>query len=73
MEIKWQTRKSLFGLLSVTTLEQFGLDECDKDEVTFDYQNITSANFQQDPYSRFEDYCRHKNKYINIINSINIR
>ena len=45
-----------FGLLSVTTLEQWGLDEWDIDKVTFSYLNITPANFQQDPYSHFEDY-----------------
>ena len=66
-------RKSLFWLLSITTLEQWSLDEWDIDEVTFPYLNTTSANFQQDPYSHLEDYRRHGNKYINTTSSISIR
>ena len=62
-----------FGLLSVTTLEQWGLDEWDIAEVTFAYLNITSANFQQDPYSHFEVYHGYINKYINTTSSISIR
>ena len=65
--------RAFFGLLSVTTLEQWGLDEWDIAEVTFAYQNITSANFQQDPYSHFEFYHGHINKYINTTSSISIR
>ena len=65
MEIKWWMGKSLFWLLSVTTLEQWGLDKWDIAEVTFVYLNITSANFQPDPYSHFAIYCTHINKYIN--------
>ena len=66
-------RKSLFGLLLITTLEQWGLDESDIAEVTFAYQNFASANFQQDPYSHLAAYCIHINKYINTTNSISTR
>ena len=45
-----------FELLSVTTLEQWGLDEWDIAKVTFAYLNIISANFQQDPYNHFTVY-----------------
>ena len=38
MEIKWQ--KSLFGLLSVITLELWGVDKWGIAEVTFAYLNI---------------------------------
>ena len=62
-----------FGLLSVTTLEQWGLDKSDIAEVTFTYQNFTSANFQQDLYSHLAAYIIHINKYINITSSISIR
>ena len=62
-----------FGLLTVTTLEKWGLDEWDIAKVTFSYLNIISAPFQQDPYSHFEDYCRHRNKHINTNCSVSIR
>ena len=42
-------------------------------KVTFVYLNITSANFQQDPYSHFEDYLGHRNRRINTNCSISIR
>ena len=60
------------GLLSVTTLEQWGLDEWDGTyKVTLTYQNITFTNFQQNPYSHFEFYRGgHTNKYINTTSSI---
>ena len=57
---KIQMGRSLFWLLSVTTLEQWGLDRWDIVEVTLAYLNITSANFQPDPYSHFAGYCTHK-------------
>ena len=54
MEIKWWMWKSFFfGLLSVITLEQWGVDERDIAEVTFAYLYTLSVNFQQDPYSHF--------------------
>ena len=49
------------GLLSVTTLEQWGLDKRDITKVTFTYLNIKSANFQWDPYSHLAGYCTHIN------------
>ena len=52
--------RAFFGLLSVTTLEQWGLDVRDIAKVTFDYLSITSANFEQDPHSHFAVYCTHK-------------
>ena len=51
-----------FWLLSVTTLEQWGLDKWDIAEVTFTYLNIISANFQPDPYGHFTVYCIHINE-----------
>ena len=62
-----------FGLLSVTTLEQWGLDESDIAEVTFAYQNFIFANFQPDPYSHLAAYRLHLNKYINTTSSISIK
>ena len=35
----------IFGLLSVTAIEQQGLDKSDIAEVTFTYLNIVSVNF----------------------------
>ena len=40
--------------------------EWDIAEITFPYQNITSANFQQGPYSHLSFYHGYINKYINI-------
>ena len=64
-----------FGLLSVATLEQWGLDKGDIAEVTFTYLNTISANFQQDPYSCFAGYLTHTHiyKYINTTSYISIR
>ena len=41
-----KSKSHFFKLLSVTTLEQWGLDKWDIAEVTFAYLNIISANFQ---------------------------
>ena len=58
-ENKMAMRKSFFLLLlSVNTLEQWGVDEWDIAEVTFPYLNTTSANFQQDNYSHFAGYLQ---------------
>ena len=66
-----------FGLLSVSTLEQWGLDERniagDIAKVTFAYLNITSDNFQKDPYSHLAGYRAYINKYINTTSSISIK
>ena len=53
-----------FLLLSITPLEQWGLDQWDIAEVTFTYLNITSAN-----YNHLAGYVRiytHTYNYINI-------
>ena len=61
------------GLLSVTTLEQWGVDKWYIVQITLAYLNIISANFQPDPHSHFAGYRTHTNKYINTISSISIR
>ena len=72
--MKWlDVEEPFLGLLSVTTLEQWGLDEWEIDEVTFVYMNITPANFQLAPYSHLEDYRGHRNEHINTNCSISIR
>ena len=60
-------------LLSVTTLEQWGVDKRGIAEVSFAYLNIISANFQLDPHSHLAGYHTHINKYINTTSSISIR
>ena len=57
-----------FGDFSVTTLEQWGLDEGDIAEVTFSYLNIISAIFQQYIYIYIYIY-----ENINTTSSISIR
>ena len=43
------------------------------DLCTFSCSPNASANFQQDPYSHFEDYQGHRNRHINTNCSISIR
>ena len=62
-----------FGFLSVTTLKQWGVDKWDIAEVTLDYLNIISTNFQPDPHSHFAGYCAHIYIYISTTGSISIR
>ena len=45
VEINGRQGRAFFGLLPVTTLEHWGVDNA--------YLNIISTNFQQDPYSYF--------------------
>ena len=66
--------RAFFGLFSVTTLEQWGVDKWDKARILLAYLNIIYANFQPDPYCHLAGYHTHIYKYIyiNTTSSISI-